>query len=162
MSGWGAALMACLVWFPLTSTTQDKSVVTPKEAARELAGLQLSAKVEFPEKAPSPKLVLEASNPGGTDLKVTLKLVYQETKINPMARMMPRPVTVWEKEVEVEIAAGKDAKFSFLEMCFSDLMKKEEASEFGEETLREVIVMCGKERVSLLGQGSRFPELDIK
>ncbi|MBI2898569.1 MAG: hypothetical protein HYY17_00105 [Planctomycetes bacterium] len=161
MSGLGAALMASLVWFPLTSTTQDPKAASIEKAPKELAGLRWEAKVEFPEKAPNARLVVEISNPGGTAVKKTFKLVLQETNINPMARMMPTPRAVWTKEFTVEVEAGKDTRIAFDDAHFNGWSEKKDPKEI-RETLREIVLYCGDQQVRLLGTGSRFGVLEIK
>jgi hypothetical protein len=151
--------MAALVWFPLTSTTQDPKMASLEKAPKELAGIRFDAKVEFPEKAPSAKLVIETSNPGGATIKKTFKIFLMETKIQAEARMMPTPKAVWEKEITVELEAGKDGKFSFLDEKFNSWNKKEDTGEEWTRTLREVVAVCGDERVTLLSNAPKFSDI---
>lgn len=167
MSGLAAAVLASAVWFPTMSTTQDPSLAIADHAPKEIAGLRMAASVEFPEKAPEPKLVLEATNPSGKEIEATVKVMLMETNYQPYARMIPTPKTRWEKEIVLKVAPGKTEKLSFSDLAFAGFAEKSEKKEdkgFGRETLRELVVLCGKERVTLIG-GNRFsiPEFkDIK
>ncbi len=167
MSGLAAAVLASAVWFPTMSTTQDPSLAIAEDGPKEIAGLRLAAKVEFPEKAPEPRLVLEATNPSGKEIKATVTVMLMETNYQPYARMIPTPRKTWEKEITLEVAPGKSEKLSFSDLAFAGFAEKSEKKDdkgFGRETLRELVVVCDKERVTLIG-GNRFslPELkDIK
>ncbi|GEM_PF-6791556 len=164
LSGVGAALLASLVWFPLTSTTQDPKLATLEKAPKEIGGMRLEAKIDFPDKSPHGRLVIEAKNPGGAAIKMTVKLLLQNTTTNPVARMMPRPITVWEKEIEISLEAGKDGRFSFVDPKFDNFaqFKGDEKTNFGATTLREIVVVCGKERATLLSNGPKKILFDIE
>lgn len=163
MSGIGAAVLASMVWFPSMSLTQDKTLPMTETAPVELAGLKFDAKVEFPEKAPEPRLVLAATNPGGEAVKKTFKLRYQETRINPMARMMPMPKVVWEQDVEIEVAAGKDGRVTIGNPKFASLMKKsEKAKEFGSSTLCELVLFSADESRTLIAVSVPLEIKDVK
>jgi len=155
-SGMAAAVMAAAVWFPTMSTTQEDTLGMPALPAKEIAGLKISARMEFPEKAPEPRLVLETTNAQGKETKVTLKLELRETNIERFARMMPRPRTTWEKEITLEVAPGKDEKVSIGGPQFLGFFEKKEAGEFSGETMREIVVTCGDESVTLLRSGDSF------
>lgn len=156
MTGVAAALMAAAIWFPTMSTTQEDALGMPAKPPKEISGLQVSARMEFPEKAPDPRLVLEATNPSGKEIKVTVKLELRETSIERFARMMPRPRTVWEKEIVLEVAPGKDQKVSIGGPQFLGFFSKKEADEVSRETLREIVVVCGDESATLIRSGRNF------
>ena len=161
MSGLGAAVLASMVWFPSVSLTQDKSLAVAEKAPVELAGLKLDAKVDLPEKAPDPRLTLTAVNAGGETVKKTFKIRLQETRINPMARMMPMPKVVWEQDVELEVAAGKEGRVSIGNPKFASFMTKVEKSDgFKRSTLHELIVECGDEHRTLMSVSIPMEDAD--
>jgi hypothetical protein len=150
MNGVGAALLATLVWFPAVSVTQD-DVLASAQPSSELDGLKFDARIDFPEKAPEPRLVLTATNAGGATVKKKLVVRLLETRIDPLARMMPSPKTVWEKEIELEVAAGKETRVSFGDPKFVGWPAKSAAADpNGRSTLKELVVISGDERLTLL------------
>lgn len=162
MSGMGAALLASLVWFPLTSTTQDPRAASLDRAPKEIGGLRVEVDVEkLPPARCGPdgsdtRVTFKYSNPGGAAVHRKVKILLQETKINPMARMMPRPVVVWEKETEISLEPGKDGSLAMSHEKFSGLLDRKDVSDGRSRTLREIVVVCGEERATLFSNSSLF------
>lgn len=163
MSGIGAAMLASMVWFPAVSMTQDKSLALAEKQPVEIAGLKLDANVELPEKAPDPRLTIIATNAGGETVKKVFKVQLRETKINPFARMMPMPKVVWEQDVEIEVAAGKEGRVSIGNPKFASLMAKSEKGDgMKRSTLYELVIECGDEHRTLMSVSIPTEGADIK
>ena len=146
MLGIVVTVFACGEYFILESNTQEDANHSPLVKPAGVAGLEMSAKI-VATKDGRFTLVVRAKNPGKVFGKKSVRILFQETNTNSFSRMIPRPVVAWEKEIEVDLAAGDEKSFEFSDPRFASLAN---GSGGATGVLAEVVVVSGKARATLM------------
>ena len=163
MLGILVSVFACGEFFILESNTQDDANHAPMLKPVGVAGLEFSTRT-IRSKEGTFSVVVVAKNPGKARGKKVCRILLQETKMYTMSRMMPTPQVVWSREVEIELEAGEEKTFTFSDprLASLEVIKPSDprvaSMKFpNTEVLAELVVLCGKERASILPSAAGIP-----